>query len=50
MVYSFRPGRNSQNPGDPPPRWGLKSRASRFAVGLAVVAGIVIGLLLAAAR
>ena len=50
MYYSFKPGRNTQNPGDPPPRWSLQSRASRVAVGLTVAAGIVIGLLIAAAR
>ena len=46
MAYLHRPGRNSDSPGDPPPRWGLRRRRERMAVAAAVIAGLVIGLVL----
>lgn len=46
----YEPGRNSNHPGDPPPRWAPLSKAARLALAVTVIAGIVIALLIIASR
>ena len=50
MIGWHKPGRNATHPGDPPPRWALRSRASKVIMALTVVVGLVIGLILATTR
>ena len=46
MAHLHRSRRNSDSPGDLPPRWGLRKRRERIAVAAAVIVGLVIGLVL----
>ncbi len=46
----FRPARNRDHPGDPPPRWAPISRAGRLVLVVTVITGIVIALMIMATR
>ena len=44
----YKPGRNPNHPGDPPPKWAPLSKRGRFALLVAVIAGIATALILMA--
>ena len=46
----YKPGRNPNHPGDPPPKWAPLSRRARLALLVTVIAGVVIALLIVATR
>jgi hypothetical protein len=50
MVYGFRPYRNRNSPGDPPPRWAPLGRRGCLLLAITVIAGVVIALLIGALR
>jgi hypothetical protein len=49
-MWSYKPGRNPNHPGDPPPKWAPLSKRARLALLVTVIAGIVIALLILATR
>jgi len=46
----YRPGRDPNHPGDPPPQWALLGKGTRIALLVTVIAGIVIALLIMSSR
>jgi hypothetical protein len=46
----YKPARNRDHPGDPPPKWAPISRAGRWVLVVTVIAGTVIALLIMTAR
>ena len=46
----YKPGRNPNHPGDPPPKWAPLSKTTRLALVVTVIAGVVIALLIVATR
>lgn len=46
----YKPGRDPDHPGDPPPKWARLSRTARLALLITVIAGIVIALLVITTR
>ena len=46
----YKPGRNPNHPGDPPPKWAPLSTRSRLALLVAVIAGVVIALMIISTR
>lgn len=46
----FRPARNRNSPGDPPPKWATIGRAGRLALVITVIVGVVIALVIIGAR
>ena len=46
----FKPARNRDHPGDPPPKWAPIGKAGRAALVVTVIVGIVIALLIIATR
>ena len=49
-MSGFRPARNRQHPGDPPPEWAPLGRWGRIVILLTVIAGVVIALILSGTR
>lgn len=49
-MWDFKPARNRNAPGDPPPRWAPISKAGRIVLVATVIAAIVIGIVLAVSR
>jgi hypothetical protein len=49
-MWSYKPGRNPNHPGDPPPKWAPLSKWARLALLVTVIAGIVIAFLILATR
>jgi hypothetical protein len=49
-VFGFRPARNRNDPGDPPPKWAPLGRAGRLILLVTVIVGIVIALLIMTSR
>jgi len=46
----YKPGRDQDHPGDPPPQWAPPSRTTRIALLLTVIAGVVIALMVISTR
>ena len=46
----YKPGRNPNHPGDPPPKWAPLGKGTRIALLVTVIAGIVIALLIITTR
>ncbi len=46
----FRPARNRDHPGDPPPKWAPMGRAGRVVLVITVIVGVVIALLIMSTR
>ena len=50
MFYGFRPARNRNNPGDPPPKWGPLGKAGCLGLIAVVTVILTIALLLGMTR
>jgi hypothetical protein len=46
----YKPGRDPNHPGDPPPKWAPLGKGTRIALLVTVIAGVVIALLIISAR
>jgi len=46
----YKPARNRNHPGDPPPKWAPISRAGRLVLVVTVIAGVVIAFVIIATR